>query len=473
MVVFGMVRLGALILGMLTLDREIDGIEAVGAGNVGVGMPVILKVGNAEVCTVRRDDGAGWISVGKLGPGIRGPRGVGRKLEMSGLDGVGTSSEGVKVGALMLMLGVERENPSDGTLTEGKLNDGSPTVGCEMLRLEEGIVRDGVASDGIGSDGPLRDGALIVGSEMLRLGDGSVRDGKINDGILDDGTPIVGSETLRLGYGVVRDGNANDSTLKVGKPMLDSDVSRLGDGTATENTLTYGALSSGTLSTLTEGIARSGGSVGVAGKLIMGRPNESTGGGSVGSISMLGDGMINDGGPVIEGISIEDNVTEGRDVSGIVSDGRLIETGLPDGMVTGGTLADGSANVSGLAGGVSNDGCVNVTLGDVIVKEVAPIVDKVADTTPIELRLPEGTPCAGIVGLKGTTLVHVVDGATNVTSVLGGMSTDGITPDVKLIEPIPADETLTTVAELADGTFAPTSTSGTLTGATVGTVTAT
>ena len=128
-----------------------------------------------------------------------------------------------------------------------------------------------------------------------------------------------------------------------------------------------------------------------------------------------------------------------------------------------------------------------MTLGDVILREGAPIVDNVAATRPIELRLPEGTLCADIVGLRGSTLVHVVDGATNVTSVLGGkstegillpdeMPTDGITPDVKLIEPIPPDETPTTVGELADGAlseFTPTATSGTLRGATVGTVTAT
>ena len=319
-------------------------------------MLVVLRVGNAEIYTVGSDVGAGRISVGKLGPERTGPRAVGRKPEMLRLDGVGTSSEDVKVGALMLMLGVERENPSDGTLTEEMLKVGNAVVGCEMLRLEYGIVRDGVSRDRIGSDGTLWDGSLIVGSEMLRLGDGIVRDGKINTGVLKDGTPLVGSEMLRLGYGIVRDGKANDWTLKVGKPMLGSDVSRLGDGTATECTLTYGALSSGTLSTLYEGTARLRGPVGVAGNLIIGMPNESTGGGSVGSISMLGDGMINDGGPVIEGSWTEDKLTEGRVVPGMVSEGRLIETRLPDGTVTEGTLPEGSAKVSELARGVSNDG---------------------------------------------------------------------------------------------------------------------
>ena len=105
-----------------------------------------------------------------------------------------------------------------------------------------------------------------------------------------------------------------------------------------------------------EGIAKIGGLV-VDGILIIGRPmNESTGGGSVGSISVLGDGMFNDGGPVIEGSSTEDKVTEGRVMSERVSEGRLIETRLPDCMVNEGTSAEGSANVSALVGGVSIDG---------------------------------------------------------------------------------------------------------------------
>ena len=143
---------------------------------------------------------------------------------------------------------------------------------------------------------------------------------------------------------------------KVGKPMLGSDVSRPGDETVTDGKFTYGAVISGTLSTLFEGIAKTRGLVGVAGKLSIGRPNESTGGGSVGSISMLGDGMINDGGPVIEGVPNEDKVTEERNMPGVVSEGRLIETELPDGTVNEGTLTEGGANVSTLASGVSNDG---------------------------------------------------------------------------------------------------------------------
>ena len=56
----------------------------------------------------------------------------------------------------------------------------------------------------------------------------------------------------------------------------------------------------------------------------MGRPYESTGGGSVGSMSMLGDGMIKDGGPVTEGNPTEDKVIEGR-VEGRVVPGTVSE----------------------------------------------------------------------------------------------------------------------------------------------------
>ena len=110
---------------------------------------------------------------------------------------------------------------------------------------------------------------------------------------------------------------------------------------------------------------------------------------------------------------------------------------------------------------------------------------EVADGRPIELRIDKRVLCAGSVGLRGSTVVNVAEGATNVTSVLAGKSTEGILPDgtptegtppdAKLIDAILADET-PIVGKLADGTvneFTPTATIGTLTGATVGTVTAT
>lgn len=53
--------------------------------------------------------------------------------------------------------------------------------------------------------------------------------------------------------------------------------------------------------------------VGVAGKLIIGRPKESTLDTGVGISSMLGTGMVNGGGPVIVGNPIDSGFIEGRD----------------------------------------------------------------------------------------------------------------------------------------------------------------
>ena len=123
----------------------------------------------------------------------------------------------------------------------------------------------------------------------------------------------------------------------------------------------------GTVSAFTDGMAKTRGPVGVAGKLNMGRPNESTGAGSVGSkMSMLGEGMRSDGSPVIDDCSIEDRLIEGRvEVVGIVEEDRLSETGVPGGMLAGSTLADGSVNGSELpdgmlAGSTLAEGRVNV-----------------------------------------------------------------------------------------------------------------
>lgn len=89
----------------------------------------------------------------------------------------------------------------------------------------------------------------------------------------------------------------------------------------------------------------------------MGRPKESRGGGSVGSISMLGDGIINDGNPVIVGGSVEVKLIEGGIVVGtVVSEDGLSEMGLLGGTLAGSTLAEGRINVERLAGGVENEG---------------------------------------------------------------------------------------------------------------------
>lgn len=99
-----------------------------------------------------------------------------------------------------------------------------------------------------------------------------------------------------------------------------------------------------------------GRAVGVAGKLIIGRPKESTLGGVAGTMSMLGVGMKNGGGPVIVGISINEKLSEGIDKLGMVAEGRLTDPRLADGTVTEGTPADGSENEPRLVVGVSNDG---------------------------------------------------------------------------------------------------------------------
>ena len=105
---------------------------------------------------------------------------------------------------------------------------------------------------------------------------------------------------------------------------------------------------------------------------------------------------------------------------------------------------------------------------------------EVADVRPTELRIAKRSLCAGIVGLRESTVVNAAEGAMSVTTVLGGkstegilpdgMPTEGIPPDVKLIELILADET-PIVGKLADGTLnelTPIATSGTLIGSTVG-----
>ena len=248
------------------------------------------------------------LPVGEDGPELLKLEGAeipaeGALSDRSGSVGTGlTTGIGVNVGALPLKLsgrdGVGRENPSDGMLNEGTLRDGSPIVGSEALRLEVGIARDGTARDGISREGLLKDGKPIVGSGTLRLG----------DVIVTDGTPTDGKFGVRA------------------------------------------------LSTLFVGMLKIGRAVGVAGKLIIGRPKESTLGGVAGTMSMLGVGMENGGGPVIVGISINGKLSEGMDRLGMVAEGRLTDPRLADGTVTEGTPGDGSENVPRLTVGVSNDG---------------------------------------------------------------------------------------------------------------------
>lgn len=82
----------------------------------------------------------------------------------------------------------------------------------------------------------------------------------------------------------------------------------------------------GVLGTLFVGTANIGSAVGVAGKLTIGRPKESTLDGVIGTKSMLGTGTKNGGGSVIAVNPIEEEVSEGRKPK--LSEGRLSVFGL-------------------------------------------------------------------------------------------------------------------------------------------------
>ena len=301
-----MLRLGTLTLMPVGLrDGSVEGVCTVGTGDCGVANDVFSagRLSDAKL-------GAGNIGPGATAELLLGAYGL-ELLEVEGAESDGNGSGsiigisvmiaiGMIVGELILRLGAERGNPSDGILTEGTLKDGKPVAGGEILRLGDGIVRDGIARVGIASDKMLKDGTLIVGSEMLILGGGIVRDGITNGGMLKDGA--------------------------------------------------------GTLSTLFEGVLKMGRAVGVAGKLMIGRPKESALGGVIGIISMVGDGMTNGGGPVIVGGAIDDKLRGGTERLGIVAEGRLIDARLADGTVTDGILIDESANVPRLVTGVTNVG---------------------------------------------------------------------------------------------------------------------
>ena len=241
---------------------------------------------------------------------------------------------GVKVEALKLTLGVGSRNPSDGGLTEEMLKDESPTVGFDILRLEEKIVRDGIARDEVGRDGiyegvVFKDGRRIVGSRILRLGDGKVSDG--NPGV---GMTSVGSEIPRL-----EDGMTTDVASTEGKSCDEIEGSE-GDGRLVE----------GGIGNLFVGIPKIGSAVGVAGKPTIGRPKESTPDGMVGIRSMLGTGTENGGGSVTAVKPIKYEVSEGRKLR--LPKGRLSGVGLPrsEGKVT---EPDGTGNVGIISEGTT------------------------------------------------------------------------------------------------------------------------
>lgn len=122
-------------------------------------------------------------------------------------------------------------------------------------------------------------------------------------------------------------------------------------------------------------------------------------------------------------------------------------------------------------------------LGAGIVKEGELSAGGLADGRLIEFKPVEGTLPDGSVDPRGRTVATVAEGATKLTSVLGGKSIDGKLPDGTLIEGIVAEdrpsggklgEDMPIEPRLLDGSaieFNPTDTRGTLTGATLGTVT--
>ena len=155
------------------------------------------------------------------------------------------------------------------------------------MRLREGRrVRDGRLIEGMIEDG------VIVGFEMLRLGAGTVRDGSASDGIVTDGSAadrLVATDSIPTEGGKTCDGTWNPEAIPL--PLAESAIPK------------DTKLDPGTLSTLFVGIPKTGSPVvGIAGKLIIGRPKESRLGAAVGSSpSTPGGGMEKGGGPVIEG----------------------------------------------------------------------------------------------------------------------------------------------------------------------------
>lgn len=153
--------------------------------------------------------------------------------------------------------------------------------------------------------------------------------------------------------------------------------------TLDDETPTEGKLVGETLSTLFVGISKIGSAVGVAGKVMIGRPKESTLDGGVGIMSRLGSGMENGGGPVIAGNPVEGKPSDGRPDAGVV-------------------------------------------------KEGSPIVGKLADGKPIGFGLAEGAFPEGDIWPTGRAVVNVAEGRAMITSVLGGKLAEGRLPDERL-----------------------------------------
>lgn len=208
---------------------------------------------------------------------------------------------------------------------------------------------------------------------------------------------------LRLGDGKVRDGVANE-VIATGR-LATSCVStegRLCDGTGNPGVVLEGKAVGEMLSALFVGISKIGRPVGVGGKVIIGRPKESTMDGGVGIESRLGIGMENGGGPVIAGNPTEGMLRDGRveeigDMVGSVAEGTAIVGSVSEGELIEGTLGDGTVRNGGsikpkLSGGRFSAG---------IVTEGGPILGRLSDGRPIESAVAEGAFSEGWVWPTG------------------------------------------------------------------------
>lgn len=318
----------------------------------------------------------------------------------------------------------------------------------------------------------MRKDGTMVGSEMLRLAVGMVRDGTASDGIVTDGSARDGS---------ARDGIATDSIPTEGKTCDGTWNPEAVPSTPGEAIPKEAKLDPGTLSTLFVGIPKIGSPVGVAGKLIIGRPKESTIGAAVGSPSMLGGGMEKGGGLVIIGKVVESEGSGAKDGEGGVAEGmlalfgravlgRLMEKDVADGISCEGRVVEMGGVVGrvaeerGIVGSVSEGVLIEGTLGDgsvndgkpieprlpdrildsAIVREGRPIVGRLADGilgagmetegTPMEPRLPDERLGAGIVTEGIPIEPRLPDGRLG-----AGIVYDGRLADSRPIEPALAE----------------------------------
>ena len=150
----------------------------------------------------------------------------------------------------------------------------------------------------------------------------------------------------------------------------------------------------GKFGTLFVGIAKTGSPVGVEGKLTIGRPNESTLLGVMGSTSRLGVGMERGGGPVIVGITVEGELS---DMLGRVVEGMTRLLGLRDGVDGTGDVVEGRMRLVRVVVAEERTTVANVLMGKLIderltVGRLNDGGDTLAAGIPIEPRLMDGKP---------------------------------------------------------------------------------